>query len=155
MAEKSYKEVVFDIETDGLLDSLTKLHVLSAMMPDGEIVSTTDHDTIRDIFSMPDTLFVGHHIIQFDLPALRKLSIVDLCPVNKVVDTLPLSWTLYPDRGRHGLAQWGEDLGVAKPEVEDWEGLTYEEYAHRCSEDVKINKLLWGKLKNKLEALYG
>ena len=152
------RETIFDIETDGLLDSLTKLHVLSAMMPDGEIVSTPDHDVIRDIFSMKDTFFIGHNIICFDLPALRKLEIVDINPVmawSRVVDTLPLSWTLYPDRGRHGLAQWGEDLGVAKPEVEDWEGLTYEEYAHRCSEDVKINKLLWDKLKRKLEVLYG
>jgi hypothetical protein len=39
--------------------------------------------------------------------------------------------------------------------VQDWKGLTYEDYQHRCQEDVKINKLLWDKLKRKLNALYG
>jgi hypothetical protein len=149
------RETIFDIETDGLLDNLTKLHVFSAMMPDGEIVSTADHAVIRDIFSMPDTLFVGHNIIQFDLPALRKLEIVDVDPVKQVVDTLPLSWTLFPQRIRHGLEYLGELHGVRKPEVTDWDNISYEDAKFRCESDVLINKLEWELQKRRLGALYG
>lgn len=147
-------ECVFDIETDNLLDSLTKLHVFSWKLNDEPIQSTADPRVIREVMTQPDTLYIGHNIIMFDLPALRKLGIVDVS-WQSCADTLGLSWTLFPDRVKHGLDPWGEDLGIMKPKVEDWQGLTYEEYAHRCSEDVAINHLLWLKIKEKLDELYG
>jgi len=81
------------------------------------------------------------------------LGIVDV-PWEACADTLGLSWVLFPERVRHGLDPWGEDLGVIKPKVTDWENLTYEEYKHRCQEDVQINWLLWQKIKGKLGELY-
>ena len=45
--------------------------------------------------------------------------------------------------------------GIPKPKITDWEGLTPEEYAHRCEEDVKINTWLWNKQKKHLLELYG
>jgi len=147
-------EVVWDIETDNLLDSLTKLHVFSWQLNDDPIRSTADPKVIREVMTQEDTLYIGHNIIQFDLPALRKLGIVDV-PWTKCADTLGLSWCLFPERQKHGLDPWGEDLGIIKPKVEDWQGLPYEEYAHRCSEDVAINHLLWVKIKEKLNELYG
>jgi len=61
---------------------------------------------------------------------------------------------LYPDRASHGLDAIGKDHGVPKPKVDDWENLSYEEYAHRCTEDVKINFLEWQMQKKKLEEIY-
>ena len=48
----------------------------------------------------------------------------------------------------------GEDFGIPKPVIEDWKGLTQEEYAHRCEEDVKINYHLWQDLIFKFRRVY-
>ena len=147
-------ECIFDLETDNLLDSLTKLHVFSWKLNEEPIKSTADPGVIREVMTQEDTLYIGHNIIQFDLPALRKLNIVDV-PWTKCADTLGLSWVLFPERQRHGLAHIGEEHGVKKPEIGDWVGLTYEDYAHRCQEDVMINWLEWKQQKKRLKELYG
>jgi hypothetical protein len=53
------------------------------------------------------------------------------------------------------LADWGEEFGVPKPVVEDWDNLPIETYIHRCREDVKINTKLWEKIWKDLLKLYG
>jgi hypothetical protein len=50
--------------------------------------------------------------------------------------------------------EWGSDLGVAKPKVDDWQNLSFEEYAHRCEADTKINWLLWKKMERRLKEIY-
>lgn len=99
-------------------------------------------------------ILIGHNIVRFDIVVLERLLGIKI--KAKLVDTLALSWYLFPKRkrDRHGLAWWGEDLGVEKPKIDDWEGLTYSEYEHRCEEDVKINNLLWKYMWNKLLAIY-
>ena len=150
-------ETVFDIETDGLLDKLTKIHVLSYQTESmDEPRSIFDYDEMRDFFleySLDHTLaLAGHNIVRFDVPAVEKVLGIKIRA--KLVDTLGLSWYLHHQRQKHGLAVYGEEYGVPKPKVDDWEGLSKEEYAHRCEEDVKINVRLWRDLKRKLEKLY-
>lgn len=104
-------------------------------------------------FSDPEKILIGHNIQRYDIPAVEKILGVKVeC---KLVDTLALSWYLFPDRLQHGLEAWGEYFGVPKPVVLDWEGLSVEEYIHRCEEDVKINYKLWQKCWNYLLKLYG
>jgi hypothetical protein len=67
---------------------------------------------------------------------------------------LAISWYVNHQRPKHGLEGYGEDYGVPKPVIKEWNDLTYEEYAHRCSEDVKINCRLWRDLDLKLNKLY-
>jgi hypothetical protein len=55
---------------------------------------------------------------------------------------------------KYGLESYGEDFGVLKPAIESWEGLTYEEYKHRCEQDTLINIKLWEKLLAKLRLIY-
>ena len=74
---------------------------------------------------------------------------------KRLVDTYPLSVTLMPNRKSHGLEGFGEDYGVPKPVVKDWENLTREDYTFRCESDVKINWCLWEDLRRKLGELYG
>ena len=62
---------VFDIETDGLLEEATKIHVL-CWMDKGELNWTHDYDRMRKFFTEADTL-VGHNIIRFDIPVVEKL----------------------------------------------------------------------------------
>ena len=87
--------IVFDIETDGLLPGLTKIHVMSWMDLDtGVIESTSDLSTMRHIIGNASTI-IGHNIISFDLPVLKFFEIHYSKDV-KIVDTLPLSWYLFP-----------------------------------------------------------
>ena len=141
---------VFDVEADGLLDQATKIHVLSYKTKDG-IVSTHDYDEMRTFFTQADTL-VGHNIIRYDIPLVEKL--LDIKVTANLVDTLALSWYINHDRIRHGLEGYGNDYGVPKPKIDDWDNLTPEEYAHRCEEDVKINVRLYKELDTYLSYLY-
>lgn len=139
---------VFDVEGDGL--KATKLHCLSVNT--GKIKSTTDYDNMRKFFTKADVL-VGHNICRWDIPTVEKL--LDIKVEARIVDTLALSWYLYPDRLKHGLEEWGEEFGIPKPPIADWENLKPEDYIHRCEEDVKINTMLWNKQWKFLLKLYG
>lgn len=144
------KICVFDIEGDSL--NPTKIWVMSAAMMSNKkwrLKSTTDYDEMRKFFLSCDVL-IGHNIILWDIPHIER--ILDIKIEAELIDTLALSWYLEPYRMRHGLEFWGEEFGVSKPKIDDWENLSIEEYIHRCEEDVKINcKLIdkqWKDLKN-------
>lgn len=140
---------VFDIEADGFTP--TKVHVLS--VHDGETIkSTASYDNMRS-WMLKTEVMVAHNCVRYDLPALRRLLGVDT--KARIVDTLALSWYLFPNRVLHGLESWGEEFGVPKPIITDWENLSYDEYRHRCEEDVKINLRLWNKCWEYLLRLYG
>jgi len=142
---------VFDIETDGLLDKLTKIHVISWEGPDGNVHHTHDYDEMRKFFTEAKVL-VGHNIVRFDIVAVEK--VLGIKVKARLIDTLALSWYLNHERIKHGLEGYGVDYGVPKPVIKDWNSLTPEDYAHRCDEDVKINTRLWRDLDIKLNRLY-
>jgi hypothetical protein len=142
---------VFDIETDGLLDEMTKIHVMSWSNDMGEVKHTHDYDEMRYVLLNTGTL-VGHNTIRFDIPAVEKL--LGIKVKARLIDTLALSWYINHTRMKHGLEGYGEEYGVPKPVIKDWNTLTPQEYAHRCDEDVKINNRLWRDLDLKLNKLY-
>jgi DNA polymerase I-like protein with 3'-5' exonuclease and polymerase domains len=128
---------ILDLESDGLIPQMTKIHCIVLKNIDtGEIISCADQpgypslETALDYISEAD-LLVGHNIIKFDIPALKKIySGLALKPTCQFYDTLISSRLFWPelepvDRakwshieakylGRHSLAAWGERLGVAK-----------------------------------------
>lgn len=142
---------VFDIEADGLLDTVTKIHCLSYTDNGKDYHTIFDYEGMVKFFT-EEKLLVGHNIIRYDLRAVFK--ILGVKPKAKVYDTLAMSWVFEPSRSAHGLESWGEDFGVPKPKIDDWENLTPEEYQHRCEEDVKINWKLWQKLIRKAKLIY-
>lgn len=142
---------VFDIETDGLDSS--KIHCLAASNPQSQkVFVTSDYDDMRKFLLGADVL-IGHNITRFDIPTLEKL--LDIKITAKIVDTLALSWYLYPDRNKHGLESWGETYGIKKPIILDWESQSLEDYQHRCKEDVRINVRLWRDIYQYLLGIYG
>ena len=146
------KEIIFDIEADNLLPGITKIHCLSYSQADGRFSGTIySEKDIKDFFSH-DYIYIGHHIIGYDFKALEK--VYGIKRPKHIFDTLAWSWYLFPDRAEHGLESWGEDFGVPKPKIDDWENLTIEEYAHRCEEDVKINTKLYQLIKSKMKEIY-
>lgn len=144
------REVVFDCEGDGLKP--TKIHIFS-WQEDNIINSTDDYNTIGKVLSNEDYYLIGHNIIRWDIPNLERLVSVK-CKAT-LIDTLALSWYLEPNRNKHGLEYWGDDLGIAKPIIEDWHNLSKKEYQYRCESDVKITVKLWNYLKDRLIELYG
>ena len=137
-------EYVFDIEADGINANATKIH---CMVANGDIV---DKDFFVSLSE--DDVLIGHNIIRYDIPVLERLLGIKI--KAQLIDTLALSWYLFPAVNRHGLAQWGERLKIEKPIITDWENLSLEEYLHRCKEDVKINTKLWGLQKSLLIKIY-
>ena len=143
---------IFDIETDGLVS--TKIHCLCAREFKNGVIkdhTITDYNEMRK-FLAEQNILVGHYITIFDIPELERILGIKINA--RIIDTLGVSWYLYPTRDSHGLEDWGIELGIAKPEIKDWQNLTVEEYVHRCQEDVKINTKLFHKQVHYLKAIY-
>lgn len=142
--------IVFDVEGNGL--NPTKFWCLSqCKVGTDKVRSTTSYKTMKKFLTSADIL-IGHNITRWDILHLER--VLDIKITAKIVDTLALSWYLYPNKVLHGLEYWGEEFGVPKPKIDNWEDLTTEEYVNRCNEDVKINTKLWNKIWKHLLALY-
>jgi hypothetical protein len=145
--------IVFDVEADGLLDEATKIHCLSYTHDGKDYKTLFDYSDMRElILSQPG--LVGHNIIRYDVPVIEK--ILGIKVTARLFDTLPMSWVINFDRAKnkHNLEAFGEDFGIPKPEIVDWVNLTKGEYAHRCTEDVKINWCLWQNLLKRFMFIY-
>lgn len=146
---------IFDIETDGLLESLTRLHCLVAhTYEDNQMIEETIITNPLELanFLSNQSILVGHNIKRYDFPAITKLT--GYVHKRNVIDTLALSWYLYPERKEHGLESWGDEIGVAKPIIKDWENLSIDDYIHRCKTDVIINSILFGNFISYLKEIY-
>ena len=101
-------------------------------------------------------VIVGHNIIDFDCPALKKLN--GVLETKHVFDTIVLSRCLDPDRIQgHGLKPWGKALGILKGEYgeqEDaWDKFTEEMYEY-CEQDVAVTFELYKHLCEKADFDY-
>jgi len=146
---------IFDIETDGLLDTLTTFHCLVAHTYEdnqllGETVITNPWELVN--FLSGQAMLVGHNVKRYDFPAIEKLT--GYVHTGQIIDTLALSWYLYPNEAEHGLEVWGERVGVAKPVITDWENLDTEDYINRCRQDVVINSIILGDFISYLKEIY-
>ena len=159
--------LVFDLETNGLLNDVTRIHCLSIYDSTTDQIETYN-DEKNNKYSISegigrllvaDTL-VGHNIIGFDLPCLGKLYNY-FTPRARIVDTLLLSRLYHPnildiDRnrtwrhmplqlyGRHSLESYGYRLGEYKGEfgkTSDWSEWS-QEMEDYCAQDVEVTKKL-------------
>lgn len=148
-----YPKYIIDIEANGLLHEATKIHCLGyCNTKTGLVCSTSYQDQIRDFFLQEDVYFIAHNGITYDFPLIEKIYRIKI--KAKKIDTLALSWTLNSERNDHKLGTYGEEFGIAKPKIEDWENLSIQEYIHRVEEDVKINYQLWVRQAKYLNQLY-
>lgn len=113
--------LIFDIETNGYLDTLDTIHSLVALdYAKKEIYSFNNKQIDEGIELLSKaSLLVGHNIISFDLPALQK--VMNFKPKCQIFDTLNVSRLIYPDQdikdqekkmypkklwGKHSLEAW-------------------------------------------------
>jgi len=153
-----------DIECDGLLDELTKIHCLSTKKPDDDPFTFTDNPRAFFENLLPNDVLVFHNGHGYDLEVLKKLKIIDdysILPdsitVNGVrkevqlIDTLVWSRKFWPDMPQgHGLEAWAKRLGAYKPQIDDWENLSIEEYIERAEEDTITTEAVFKYLCDKL-----
>lgn len=151
---------VLDLESPGLKpDKIWCLCGVDLVMTEEGIVEQNhvairgdDPEAVKQ-YLLSREYIVGHNIKMFDIKVLQRIFSIDLSHI-KQIDTLPVSWYLYPERKEHGLGAWGDEFGVEKPPIEDWYNLPVEEYIHRCTEDVKINVRLFKQQMRYLHQIY-
>jgi len=164
--EQGSTRLVFDLEGNGLLETITCLHCVVIGELDNDHIYEYGPEQIADALAhltLADTL-IGHNIQSYDLPVLRKLHEWTPRPATRLVDTLIAGRLILPHlpdidsevaarpkdkafgqiRGKYSLEAWGVRLGVAKigAELEDWSRWS-PEIQTRCVGDVIINKRLW------------
>jgi DNA polymerase I-like protein with 3'-5' exonuclease and polymerase domains len=161
------KTAIFDLETNGLLDEVHTIHCLVLYdLEQKELHSFPPHkiDEGLELLSQYDTI-VGHNIINFDIPVIRKLY-PNVTVSDTVVDTLILSKLAYYNmhsideqseippklKGRYSLESWGYRLNDNKGDFgkqEDaWDKYTPEMLSY-CEQDVKLSVKLYKKLLTK------
>ncbi len=159
--------LVFDLETNGLLHDVTRIHCIAIYdSTTDEIETYNDEKNNRYSISegvnkllVADTL-VGHNVIGFDLAVLGKLYNY-FTPRARVIDTLLLSRLYHPNiydidhkhkwrhmplqlYGRHSLESYGYRLGEYKGEfgkTSDWSEWS-QEMEDYCAQDVEVTKKL-------------
>ncbi len=157
--------VVFDLEATGLLRQVREAdnadRVWCGVLHDVDTREVFKYDPYNvlnyicsDLSSV--SVLIGHNIIDYDLPLLKKVLGWEPKEGTVIVDTWILSQMLWPDKqkhpncptkaGPHSLANWGACFGRPKPEHDEWWRYT-PQMLHRCSEDVEINVLLYEKIK--------
>ena len=110
--------LIFDIETNGLLNETTVIHSLVIYNnTTGELISCTDHKyEYEQVIGAENQQLIGqpiwyglklleeadeisgHNIVKFDIPAIQKLY-PNFKPKGKIFDTLLMSKLVYPDVG--------------------------------------------------------
>jgi len=166
--------LIFDIETNGLeLEAITKFHCLCIKDVNTGKVSQYYGDTLWDGVSRLEKAekIVGHNIIGYDVPVIKKF-FKKFSPQGEIVDTLLLSRLIFTDVkntdfefnktqnkrkdnrkdyfepipgnliGSHKLETWGYRLGLHKGKFEDWDNFS-EEMLEYCERDVEVTAKLY------------
>lgn len=118
---------IIDLETDGLINQATKIHVVSVYNYETDkLYSLFGKKNITEFFSnLKETdEIIGHNFIRFDSQIVEKLCNITI--KARIIDSLALSWYLYPQEKVHGLEEWGNRLGISKPKITDFLGLSKE-----------------------------
>lgn len=159
---------VFDIETNGLLDTLTTIHCLVCLNVDTDEMHSFGPSDIPEGLKLLQAAseLIGHNAIKFDIPAISKVY-PSFVTNAKITDTLVLTRLIYSDLkgdkqdgirlatgqiakeayGSHSLDAWGQRIGLHKMSYGGgWEAFTPEMLAY-CEHDCRVTLALYKFLK--------
>ena len=150
------REIVFDIETNGLDPS--KVWLVWAYERDTKEFVLFSGDTVSTfsqyIKDMGECKVIGHNIIAFDIPVCERLLGTDFSKCE-VADTLVMSRLSQPSRdGGHSLESWGEKLNFAKGDYDDWDNFS-QAMVDYGKQDVALNERVYQILLNELTSFGG
>lgn len=164
-------KLLFDIETNGFLESVTKVHCLVIRNAETNEVSTYHGASLLagiDALERAEQL-IGHNILKFDLPVIQKLYPGFSYDPSKAFDTLVCSRLIWPNVGEwdaklvhngklpaklwgsHSLKAWGYRLECFKGEygeTSDWQEFTEDMLAY-CVQDTEVTKTLYELIQSK------
>ena len=123
----------------------------------------TRENGVSTVHTTPDSLckalegsvsVVGHNLIGYDIPVLKRLWSVSIAS-ERIVDTLVLSRLFDPSKsGGHSLRNWGNELGFAKGDHDDWSCLS-QEMIDYCIRDVELTEAVHQKLTSEINKWEG
>ena len=171
------RTIIFDLEANGLYNDVTHIHCIAYYSSESNQIESYNDEcnwkdpdprqkgmsspVIRAIQHIEQAAFiVGHNIIGYDIPVIRKLYPF-FKPNGVIIDTLLLSRLYHPrlmslDKernwphmplqlyGRHSLEAYGYRLGEYKGEygkTTDWKEWS-QELEDYCIQDVAVTKKL-------------
>lgn len=163
--------LIFDIETNGLLKTVDKLHCIAIFDTETEELKSYSKGTLKEGLErlMKAEELIGHNIVKYDIPTLQKLY-PSFNPKCKIFDTLLMSKLVYPDigelddrnirkgvfpkklRGKYSLKAWGYRLKEYKGDYCEQEDCWAEwsiDMQRYCEQDVMVTKKLYSLLKTK------
>ena len=158
---------VVDLETDNLYDKVTKIHCLVLYDVQRKQTFTYGPD---DIASGLEHLarahvLIGHNILFYDLPVIRKLYPFYTFRAARIIDTLICTRLIWPKeklyeldeeqytevpknlRGSASLKAWGYRLADYKIDFKDFSEYS-EAMAEYCRQDVAVTTKLFEKIQN-------
>jgi len=133
-------KLFLDIETTLFNGTLpNKIWCLVTICDKGNIVHYTSDDIHKfQNVAVNYSEFIGHNIIGFDAPVIKKVLGVDLFKIGKVTDTIILSRLFNPVReGGHSLKAFGLKFGYKKFDFNDFTKFSQEMLKY-CIRDVKL-----------------
>jgi len=145
------KNIIVDIETDGLLTELTSIWCIAIKEVNGSTLSFSDYDD-----NLPNNAeaipymeaadrIIGHNFIRFDGPAITKILGYTI-PCEKIYDTLIMSRLNQFNRiGKHSMKSWGENLNFPKGDYNDWSEYSPEMMEY-CIQDVTVNEAIYHRI---------
>jgi DNA polymerase-1 len=139
--------VFLDVETTAITNLLPDRIFLIVCKDDKQITyfKEDELDKFSSYIGRYDE-FVGHNIIGFDAPVIKKIIGVDLHEKGKVIDTLVLSRLFDPVReGGHSLKSFGERLKFGKLDFKDFSEYS-DEMLEYCIRDVELTERVLGYL---------
>jgi len=152
--------LIFDLESDGLYNDVTKIHCLVIYDLHARRTSSYGPDAIDAALDHLDSasVLIGHNILFYDIPVLEKLYSIKF--KAKVLDTLVCSRLIWPKeiryskdeefyselpqnlKGSHSLKSWGYRLSDQKIEFNDFSEYS-QEMLEYCIQDVRVTEKLW------------
>lgn len=161
------KRLHFDVEADGFLDVVTRIHCIHAKDVDTkEKFAWGPHQIPQALETLEKAdKLIAHFGIGYDFPVLEKVcgftkdraALVDSYVISKLMrssqkdaDTGLVKAGRLPGKlhGKHSIEAWGYRLGIQKlhADIEDWSVYT-PEMSERCESDVDVQDALWDWLK--------
>ena len=167
--------LIFDLETDGLLDEVTKIHCLVIKNTEsGEVMTyrglgAESNGVIHGLNALMlatrgGIKIAGHNVIKYDIPVIKKLHpwwdvkpymVFDTLVATRLVysnvkdtDNILLKQEKLPGKlfGSHSLAAWGYRLGNYKGDYKGgWETFS-QEMLDYCVQDVEVTATLYQKI---------
>lgn len=160
------KALIFDIEANGLLDTITEIHCISIMDIENPSFIDLYHESEGESSGSISEgierlqgadLLIGHNISGYDIQAIEKVKGVRI--TSKLYDTLVAAQLIFPtipeafhydrDTGNritrkgHSLKAWGMRLNCYKHQIEtDWKKYT-DQMGLYCIQDIRVTYELY------------